>query len=128
MVYLSLFTFMLTLSQNSYLPCIVAMSALLLSAVTLHPPLSLSVAVSEGGLLVSWLPNPFNPQDILGYKLTWDIPSRVVQSALMSVAPSVKQYLIEGWSPLMEYVIQVWAYTIDGDGPPATTRWTPKCE
>ena len=96
----------------------------------LHPPLNLTLmAAPQGGLLVSWLPNPVNPEDILGYKLNWDLPSRVVQSALTSVPPSVKEYLITGVDLSLEYVIAVWAYTMQlGDGAPAMTKWIPKCK
>ena len=87
------------------------------------------MATPQGGLLVSWLPNPINPEDISGYKLTWDIPPRVVQSAVTSMPPSVKQYLITGVNLSLEYVIEVWAYTFQlGDGEPAIARWTPKCK
>lgn len=82
---------------------------------------------SEGRLFVSWMPNPHNEDyKVIGYKLTWDHPLRVSQSASDSVNASTTKYLITSSVDLsLENAVLVWAYSMAGDGLPARTSWIP---
>ena len=97
----------------------------------LQPPLNLTVVASQDGrrLAISWLPNPLNAgHTLLGYKLVWDLPSRVVQSAVDSVRPSVREYTTYPVDLSAEYSVLVWAYNTQGDGQPAKAEWSQQCK
>lgn len=97
---------------------------------TLEHPLRLMLSRVAGrdALHISWLPNPLNEGNILGYKISWDQPSLLVQSAVVSVAPSITEYIIENVDLSLEYSVAVWAYTMQGDGQLAKASWIPKCK
>ena len=95
----------------------------------LRPPIEFTVSAGErGGLLVSWQPNPLNDDLRVGYKLEWDIPDRITQTAVVSIPPTTTQYLIEGVDLSLEYKVLVWAYSFEGDGMSANAMWKPRCK
>lgn len=95
----------------------------------LQAPLNLTLVDGVGRLAISWLPNPLNEgQHIVGYKINWDHPSRLVQSAATSVPISNMQYTTESINLSLEYGVLVWAFNELGDGLPAKATWTPKSE
>ena len=98
----------------------------------LQAPLNLTLVGSAGGfgrLAISWLPNPLNKgQRISGYKINWDIPSRLVQSAATSVPASNMQYTTARIDLSVEYSVLVWAFNHLGDGLAARVEWTPQCK
>ena len=98
----------------------------------LQAPLNLTLVGSTAGfgrLAISWLPNPLNKgQHISGYKINWDIPSRLVESAVASVPASNMQYTTDPIDLSVEYSVLVWAFNQLGDGLPARAEWTPQCK
>lgn len=81
-----------------------------------------------GGLLVSWQPNSYGDTHLAGYKLAWDIPAHITQTAVTSIPPNVTQYLIERLDLSLEYIVLVWVYNFEGDGIPANATWQPECK
>jgi hypothetical protein len=80
-----------------------------------------------GRLVISWLPNPLNSdQRITGYKVSWDTPTRLVQSAIDGVSATETRYTTDPIDLSVEYGVLVWAYSELGDGLPAKAEWTPE--
>lgn len=95
----------------------------------LQAPLNLTLIGGVGRLAILWVPNPLNRgHHLIGYKINWDHPSRLVQSAAISVPSSNMQYTTDPIDLSVEYGVLVWAYGQNGDGLPAKTTWTPKRE
>ena len=87
--------------------------------------------LSNGHIDVQWdAPAPPSlPSRLRGYKLNWDIPGAVSQSARDAVPPHQLQYVVtSGLDPRNSYTILVWAYSLGGDGPPARVQLPPLSE